>query len=124
MIDQTVKDQRHAAKGFDDAESEYNDGVRNARAEAGGHSRRGPGHRARLVGGAEAASCRRGGSSRLVGRRSSCAAKAKPRRRRRELTLAPLSASLASRVLGFDVTQDPKLKAELDGLNRDSVVKN
>ncbi|KXO88808.1 F0F1 ATP synthase subunit B [Tsukamurella pseudospumae] len=123
MIDQTVKDQRGAAKGFSDAESEYNDGVRTARAEAGSirDDARATGRAAmeeqkqRATADAEALTRQETEQLRGEGEASAAAARG---------DLAPLSATLASRVLGFDVTQDPKLKAELDQINRDSVVKN
>ncbi|BDH56371.1 F0F1 ATP synthase subunit B [Tsukamurella sp. PLM1] len=123
MIDQTVKDQRNANKGFDDAESEYNDGVRNARAEAGAirDDARATGRAAmeeqkqRATAEAEALTRQETEQLRGAGEASAAAARS---------DLAPLSATLASRVLGFDVTQDPQLKAELDQINRDSVVKN
>ncbi len=123
MIDQTVKDQRGATKGFEDAESEYNDGVRTARAEAGAirDDARATGRAAmeeqkqRASAEADALTRQETEQLRSAGEASTAAARG---------DLAPLSATLASRVLGFDVTQDPALKAELDQINRDSVVKN
>ena len=122
MIDQTVKDQRNAAKGFEDAESEYNDGVRTARAEAGAirDDARATGRAAmeeqkqRATADAEALTRQETEQLRGAGEASAAAARS---------DLAPLSATLASRVLGFDVTQDPKLVAEVDRLSNTVVAK-
>lgn len=123
MIHQTATDGRAAAKGFEDAESEYRAGVASARGEAGSirDEARASGRvsmeeqKQRAAAEADAITREKTEQLRTAGESAAAAARA---------DLAPLSASLASRVLGFDVTQDPALKAKLDALSSDKVVKN
>ncbi|GAB3133454.1 F0F1 ATP synthase subunit B [Tsukamurella serpentis] len=123
MLAQTATDGREAAKGFEDAESEYRDGVTSARAEAGSirDEARASGRasmeeqKQRASAEADAVTREKTEQLQVAGEAATSAARG---------DLAPLSASLASRVLGFDVTQDPALKSKLDELASNSVVKN
>ncbi|GAA4400371.1 F0F1 ATP synthase subunit B [Tsukamurella soli] len=123
MVDQTSTDTRSAAKGFEDAEAEYLSGLKSARAEAGAirDEARAAGRSAmdeqKQRASAEAEALAREQTEQL---RASGATAARQARG----DLGPLSATLASRVLGFDVTQDPSLQAELDRITSNAVVKN
>ncbi|ADG77882.1 ATP synthase subunit b OS=Tsukamurella paurometabola (strain ATCC 8368 / DSM / CCUG 35730 /CIP 100753 / JCM 10117 / KCTC 9821 / NBRC 16120 / NCIMB 702349/ NCTC 13040) OX=521096 GN=atpF PE=3 SV=1 [Tsukamurella paurometabola] len=123
MINQTANDGRAAAKGFEDAEAEYRAGLASARGEAGSirDEARASGRAAleeqkqRASAEADAITREKTEQLRAAGESAAAAARA---------DLAPLSASLASRVLGFDVTQDPALKTKLDQITSEKVVKN
>ncbi|WP_019200290.1 F0F1 ATP synthase subunit B [Tsukamurella sp. 1534] len=123
MIAKTAEDRRAAAKGFEDAEAEYAAGITSARAEAGGirDEARATGRasleeqKQRATAEADAVTREKTEQLRAAGETAAASARG---------DLAPLSASLASRVLGFDVTQDPALKSKLDELANEAVVKN
>ena len=122
MIHQTTDDQRSATKGFDDAEDEYRDGLKSARVEAEGIRE----------------TARAAGRTVVEDRKNAVTAETEARVRERTDVLrtagedaaadargelGALSATLAGRVLGFDVTQDPALVAEVDRLSNTVVTK-
>ncbi|MDF0530297.1 F0F1 ATP synthase subunit B [Tsukamurella sp. 8F] len=123
MIEKTANDHRAAAKGFEDAESEYRDGLRDARAEAGAirddarSAGRASMEEQKQRASAEADALAREQTEQLKASGQTAAEGARQ-------DLGPLSATLATRVLGFDVTKDPSLTAELERLTTKTAVKN
>ncbi len=123
MVEQTSTDTRSAAKGFEDAHSEYLGGIKSARAEAGAirDEARAAGRSAmeeqKQRASAEADAITREQTEQLRASGATAAAQARS-------DLGALSSTLASRVLGFDVTQDSGIVAELDRITSNVVVKN
>lgn len=116
MIHGTTDDNRSATRGFDEAEEEYRDGLKSARTEAADIR-----DAARAAGRAvveerkqeattetDADIRSRTDALRAAGDGAAAEARAE---------LGSLSVSLAGRVLGFDVTQDSDLVAEVDRLS-------
>jgi len=112
MVAETAADQKAAAAGFEAAQQQYVDSLKDARTEATGirDAARAKGRenldemRQRATAEADAVNAET--SARLQAEGERAAAEA-------HKDVANLSATLASRVLGFDVATDPKLSASL-----------
>ncbi|CAM3153259.1 F0F1 ATP synthase subunit B [Williamsia muralis] len=113
LVSKTNEDNKAAAKSFEDAESEYRSAMKGARVEATGIR-----DEARAKGNENLEEMRRRATeeSDAVQRETSEQLAAEGQRAAAEARaeLGRLSSGLASRVLGFDVSSDPKLSASLD----------
>jgi F-type H+-transporting ATPase subunit b len=122
MIHQTTDDNRSAAKGLDEAEAEYLAGLKSARTEAA-EIRDAARAAGRSVVDDEKARAAAETAARVEQRTDALRTEGEAAAATARGDLGELSLSLAGRVLGFDVTKDPKLVAEVDRLSKTVVAK-